>query len=473
MKKQSHKQTEDTAPAVSTDRSWWQRLHWQRLVSIGSTSLAVLAGVWLVGDLSTATFTLGHNQLQGRASDASLQQTIQRDAANYRLAISYPDGSTKSYALTDAGMRVDAAATIKAMRAKQHGWAHTLAWWQPMIVPLHITTDPAAQTAFIARHVSIVTVPAQNANLSINDGTVQVTGGANGKQYGLDNAAKTLLDTITSMRTGPLVLHMTTLPPTQNDTSLTNLKTQLNSVLNQHITITAGSQAVTPNSKDIGSWIVINQGSGNPSFSVDAGKVKDYLANLASSHYQAPQSRIVLSSTGQVIQNGTKGQTVTASQSAIDSLVSSLPQAKGAQVTLPVQYTSYQTVNAPTSGKWIEVNLSTLRMYTYDQGQLVRTFLVSAGATGTPTITGSFAIYAKYASQDMYGSNLNGTRYYQPAVPWVNYFYRDYAIHGNYWRPSYYFGNVNSSHGCVGVPVSDGAWIYSWAPIGTPVIVHY
>jgi lipoprotein-anchoring transpeptidase ErfK/SrfK len=72
----------------------------------------------------------------------------------------------------------------------------------------------------------------------------------------------------------------------------------------------------------------------------------------------------------------------------------------------------------------------------------------------------------------MTGYNTNGTTYYQPNVQWVNYFYQADAVHGNYWRPLSYFGNINSSHGCVGVVNSDAEWIYNWAPIGTTVIVH-
>jgi lipoprotein-anchoring transpeptidase ErfK/SrfK len=72
----------------------------------------------------------------------------------------------------------------------------------------------------------------------------------------------------------------------------------------------------------------------------------------------------------------------------------------------------------------------------------------------------------------MTGPNADGTRYVQPNVPWVNFFYKDYAIHGNYWRPNSYFGNINSSHGCVGVTPGEGAWVYNWAPVGTTVVVH-
>ena len=52
------------------------------------------------------------------------------------------------------------------------------------------------------------------------------------------------------------------------------------------------------------------------------------------------------------------------------------------------------------------------------------------------------------------------------------FFHGGYAIHGNYWRPASYFGNINSSHGCIGINVDDAAWIYDWAPIGTSIITH-
>ncbi|MEK7059829.1 MAG: L,D-transpeptidase, partial [Patescibacteria group bacterium] len=81
-------------------------------------------------------------------------------------------------------------------------------------------------------------------------------------------------------------------------------------------------------------------------------------------------------------------------------------------------------------------------------------------------------IYAKHAQQDMRGNNVDGSRYFQPHVRWINYFYKDYAIHGNYWRPLSYFGNINSSHGCVSLVDGEAEWIYAWASIGTPVIVH-
>ena len=112
-------------------------------------------------------------------------------------------------------------------------------------------------------------------------------------------------------------------------------------------------------------------------------------------------------------------------------------------------------------------------MYAFDNGQLVNTFLVTAGAPATPTPIGEFHIWEKLPVQTMSGLNPDGTKYSQPNVPWINYFdHSGDAVHGNYWRPASYFGNINSSHGCVGVQVPEAEWIYNWAPIGTTVITH-
>jgi lipoprotein-anchoring transpeptidase ErfK/SrfK len=253
---------------------------------------------------------------------------------------------------------------------------------------------------------------------------------------------------------------------------LATTKTRLETILAQKIAITIDGQVVAPNASDIGNWLVLKPTSKTMDIAVDGDKVQAYLKQLASDHSHAARTQIALDGGSKIVQTGQRGVSVGDTQAAAAAIQQQALTGAGLSLTLPVTYTAFKTVSAPTAGKWIEVDTTTKHMYAYDQGELVRSFLVSAGAPATPTVTGSFAIYAKYRTQDMFGENVDGSNYFQPAVPYVNYFYRDYAIHGNYWRPASYFGHINSSHGCVGVPVDDGAWVYSWAPIGTPVIVH-
>jgi lipoprotein-anchoring transpeptidase ErfK/SrfK len=125
-----------------------------------------------------------------------------------------------------------------------------------------------------------------------------------------------------------------------------------------------------------------------------------------------------------------------------------------------------------TPAKWIEVDLSLPQTLTAWEGDTpVYTTYVSGGTDTHPTVTGTFSIYWKLDSQDMTGG-LAGTDsyYYLPDVPWVMYFYEDYAIHGAYWHANW---GYPISHGCVNMTISDANWLYHWAPYGTKVWVHH
>ena len=117
------------------------------------------------------------------------------------------------------------------------------------------------------------------------------------------------------------------------------------------------------------------------------------------------------------------------------------------------------------TGKWIDVNLTQQKMVAYEGNTAVFSSLVSTGVAAYPTVTGTFNIYVKYDSQAM-----SGPGYYLPGVPYVMYFYEAYALHGTYWHNN--FGHV-MSHGCVNLPTPAAKFMYSWAPIGTPVVIHY
>ena len=119
---------------------------------------------------------------------------------------------------------------------------------------------------------------------------------------------------------------------------------------------------------------------------------------------------------------------------------------------------------AGTVDAWIEVDLSEHMLYVYRGGRLMDGFLVATGASGTPTITGSFNIYAKFPTYRM-----RGVGYDLPDVPCVMFFQANYAIHGVYWHNSF---GVSISHGCVNMQTNDAAWIYEMVKIGSCVFVH-
>ncbi|MCA9362408.1 L,D-transpeptidase family protein, partial [Candidatus Kaiserbacteria bacterium] len=126
-----------------------------------------------------------------------------------------------------------------------------------------------------------------------------------------------------------------------------------------------------------------------------------------------------------------------------------------------------------TSKKSITVDRSEQRLYAFEGNEIFLEADISTGLELTPTPRGTFTIYKKTPSRYMQGPlpNLADRQYYDlPGVPWNLYFTEGGAvIHGAYWHNS--FGS-QYSHGCVNLPPSIAHVLYTWAELGTTVIVQ-
>ena len=130
----------------------------------------------------------------------------------------------------------------------------------------------------------------------------------------------------------------------------------------------------------------------------------------------------------------------------------------------------------------IEVYLDRQRVEIYENGDLIKTMKASTGKQKTPTVTGSFYIYARFPTKTMKSTGLKpGEKgYYEVKdVPYAQYFHEGYAFHGAFWHNN--FGHP-ASHGCVNLATQkknsrkgvneDAGWLYHWASLGVPVTVH-
>ncbi|MBI5932304.1 MAG: L,D-transpeptidase [Chloroflexi bacterium] len=138
-----------------------------------------------------------------------------------------------------------------------------------------------------------------------------------------------------------------------------------------------------------------------------------------------------------------------------------------APTAAPYVAPTQQVNNPPVSGgaRWIDINLSTQQLFAYEGDTLVNSFIVSTGVSATPTVTGTFKVYARYLYADM-----RGPGYFLPDVPYTMYFHKSYGIHGTYWHNNF---GTPMSHGCVNMSIADAGWVYNWSTFGTTVTVHY
>jgi hypothetical protein len=131
-----------------------------------------------------------------------------------------------------------------------------------------------------------------------------------------------------------------------------------------------------------------------------------------------------------------------------------------------------------TASKAVLVSISAQHMWACQSTEMVKQSAVTTGATDVPngvddaTPVGTWRIYEKFRNLVLKGSDANGAwdDYVQYWMP----FDTAVGFHDASWQ-TFPFGSsrykTDGSHGCVQLPTDIAAWLYSWAPVGTRVVV--
>ncbi|MEV3873799.1 Ig-like domain-containing protein [Streptomyces sp. NPDC049906] len=132
------------------------------------------------------------------------------------------------------------------------------------------------------------------------------------------------------------------------------------------------------------------------------------------------------------------------------------------------------------------VDAKTKQMKVTQDGKVVRTIPISAGAPTTKTYEGQMVISEKFKETRMNGATVGFTdddgkgEYDIADVPHAMRLSTSGTfIHGNYWGAKSIFGSVNTSHGCIGLADTKGAgdsgtpgaWFFTNSLLGDVVVV--
>ena len=104
----------------------------------------------------------------------------------------------------------------------------------------------------------------------------------------------------------------------------------------------------------------------------------------------------------------------------------------------------------------------------WNNGTVQYTVPVNSGAPGADTTDGTYAVFEHVRYSDMKGTNVDGSTYNDPNVPYASYFNGGDALHG-FIRASY---GTPQSNGCVEMSYANAALIWPLTPIGTLVTVE-
>lgn len=145
--------------------------------------------------------------------------------------------------------------------------------------------------------------------------------------------------------------------------------------------------------------------------------------------------------------------------------------------TLAPTPTLASTPDPRQTGKVIVVSIAQQRLIAYQDGVVLLTSDVATGMPALPTPTGTFHIMSKSSPYKFVSPWPRGNQYWYP-TEWVSYamlFADDgYFLHDAPWRTVWGAGanQTHGSHGCINIPKAAMASLYSWATVGTTVIVE-
>jgi len=128
------------------------------------------------------------------------------------------------------------------------------------------------------------------------------------------------------------------------------------------------------------------------------------------------------------------------------------------------------TVAKIKEGKYIDLNLSTQVLSTFENGKLLDSYMVSTGKRGMETPKGQFKVMAKKLRP--------WSSKYKLYMPFFMQFTgQGHGIHelpewpGGYKEGANHLGTP-VSHGCVRLGIGPAQQVYGWAEVGTPIVIY-
>jgi lipoprotein-anchoring transpeptidase ErfK/SrfK len=247
------------------------------------------------------------------------------------------------------------------------------------------------------------------------------------------------------------------------------------------ISLSLNDKTFQPTPALVGGWLVFTKtDNGTLVAGVDSKQIDSYLTTVAKQVEVAPVTKKISVVNGQVKgEEGGSDGTAINREALAAQIAAAVIAGQSLKVSIPMvvvpfktQYNRTISLDAP---KYIEINLSSQRLWAYQDHQVAYESAVTSGATGLgfPTVTGLFSIYTKQTNRYLDGRPL-GYNYNVFVQYWMP-FHADYGLHDASWRNGIFGGQdyyYNGSHGCVNLPTATAAWLYNWAPVGTPVWVH-
>lgn len=456
---------EATAPAYE-----WQPVPPKRRKKRAWLWGGIAAGALVVAGAAVASVTLiAPGTTVAGVPVGGLPAGAAADAITSQLASARVDINGHEFTGKQLGLSVDAKKLSSEAFANRPLW--NLGAWFGKPVSTSVTVDQAQSNAALKQAFPQAYTAPTDAAVTFTGTTYAATPAKAGSGLDTTTIASSVSASASKGSLGHLTVNAQKVAvdaPLSTSTAQATV-TKLNTML-QAVGFYVGTERTVPIAPDVAaSWLTITPDAASHTFTIaaDQAKIQTAVNALPGEVNRAAQNgEDIVNSAGKVLETVTPtqsarvlGDTATVAKSFADQLA----QGKAAY-TLPVTETPAQTTKIERS---LDVNLENQTVSMIQNGQVVNTWLMSAGLPATPTPTGHFTVWVHVREQTMSSEQYG---YSVPNVQWVMYFDDNGdAFHGVYWHNN--FGHP-MSHGCVGLPVDEAQQLYNWTPNGTEVYIH-
>ena len=481
------KQATPEEPTPEPKRKWWQR----KGVLNAQTKFALLAV--LVFMILGAPLTLAYAYYQTRVMPgvsisgipvggktvAEVRTIIQNSEAGVTFSIADDDKVLRPSA-QELGVTFNTQETVDAVLAvrRHDGPQNKFAWWKHDDVPLHVSFDRSKVAEYEKAVLQTGNTPPVDAKVVYDKGQYTAAQDVSGKGRGIQASISVLEKGITKSGDVGVAITDQEVAPKVKTADLDEVVKQANNMVATSIVLTVAGKTYQPTRDDIHSWLAINTDPEKQPYTVkpDDAKIGAYVELINKQVYVAPVNKVIMKNqdqggSEQVLTQGKNGRQLKDKASTASAIIEALKSQKALAQVLTTEDLAFKTDNINVFDRYVDVDISDLRLVAYEKGVEVATFPISTGDAYHKTPPGEYTIFRKTRSQTMYGgSKAAGDYFYLPNVEYISWFYGEYSIHGAYWNK--FIGIKSTSHGCVNMTNADAGFIYDWAPVGTKVVIH-
>ena len=423
---------------------------------------------------------------------AEVDQVMQTTSSNYSLQLE-GEGFSLKLSAADAGLAIDGEALARDVLANMNPWA-----WPYEIFQDHDETKAVAASYSTGELANVITAAVdefnktatspENAYIAYDEQKAQfaIVPEKKGTALSADAMVTLASNALVNFETKATVTKDQQALPSivSTDATLTQATSTANAMLLTNVVFTmAGTNAATLDASVINKWITFGS---DMSVSLDEEALNEWVSDIADTYSTTGSERTYTRPDGKqiTVSGGSYGWKVD-EEALLEAVKSAVENDETGTAEMPCKYsaTAFTTAGGQDWGaRYVDVDLSEqhARMYNSSSELIWESDIVSgkpgSSGTGSITPTGVYYVNSKESPSVLKGRNDDGSEYESHVTYWMPFVGNSVGLHDASWQSS--FGGTRykdgaGSHGCVNLPTSKAADLYSIIELSDVVVVHW